>query len=177
MFQEITKENQKRENPILKVEGGKKEKIVVGITGCMVRKTGMNEKYLGSENTREAAKKIELIQDEKGIYNHDDKLFPRLKELDFTLRIEEVKYVTHILSKIYNEPIGQDHKFDDYLKQAQLRENPAQVQIIIQTGCDNYCTFCIVPYTRGKEISRQKEEILEEVKIAVKNGAKEMNLV
>jgi tRNA-2-methylthio-N6-dimethylallyladenosine synthase len=63
------------------------------------------------------------------------------------------------------------------LKAKQLRENPASATIIIQTGCDNYCSYCIVPYTRGKESSRSIEDIITEAKEAVKNGAKEINLV
>ncbi|MDR0771859.1 MAG: radical SAM protein [Candidatus Peribacteria bacterium] len=63
------------------------------------------------------------------------------------------------------------------MKAKQLRENPASATIIIQTGCDNYCSYCIVPYTRGKESSRSIEDIITEAKEAVKNGAKEINLV
>lgn len=59
----------------------------------------------------------------------------------------------------------------------QQRENPASASIIIQTGCDNYCSFCIVPYTRGGEISRPHEEIISECKNAVKHGAKEITLL
>ena len=49
--------------------------------------------------------------------------------------------------------------------------------MIIQTGCDNYCTFCIVPYTRGGEVSRNKEDILQECREAVASGAKEITLL
>jgi tRNA-2-methylthio-N6-dimethylallyladenosine synthase len=92
-----------------------------------------------------------------------------MPKLDFTFRIEEVTYLTKILSHISGEQIGADDKFDDYLKSKQMRENPSSANIIIQTGCDNYCTYCIVPFTRGKEISRDKNEIISEVKEAVKN--------
>ncbi|MBT3726548.1 hypothetical protein HOG21_02350 [bacterium] len=71
-----------------------------------------------------------------------------LGKLDFALRIEEVKYLPFILTHILKESIGADNVFDDYLKSKQLRENPSQATIIIQTGCDNYCSYCIVPFTR-----------------------------
>jgi hypothetical protein len=71
----------------------------------MVRKTGLNEKYLPEKKERNRAKKIELLEDENSIFNNDDKLFPRLKELDFTLRIEEIKYLSFILSHIFKEKI------------------------------------------------------------------------
>ena len=156
----------------------KKNKIIVWITWCMVRKTGMNKKYFEKEKKRTVAKKIEFLENKRSILNNDDKLFPRLWEkLDFTLRIEETKMLPLILTQIYNEKIWQDDKFDDYLKQIQLRENPSSANIIIQTGCDNYCSFCVVPYTRWKEFSRSIWEILEECESAVKSWAKEINLI
>ena len=82
-----------------------------------------------------------------------------------------------MLTHIYKESIGNDYKFDDYLKSKQLRENPSSATIIIQTGCDNYCSFCIVPYTRWKENSRSIEDIVSEAKEAVLNWAKEITLV
>ncbi len=154
-----------------------KPQIKVGITGCMVRKTWMNNTYFNTENKRNTAKQIELIKDEKWIFNNDDKLFPKIWNLDFTLRIEEIKYLPFILSHIYNENIGKDDKYDDYLKMSQLRETNYQASVVVQTWCDNFCTFCIVPYTRGREISRPKDEILEEIRALAKNWVKEITLV
>lgn len=154
-----------------------KKHIIVWITGCMVRKTGLNKKYLTEEVKRNKAKTIEYLHDNSWIFNHDDKLFPRMKNLDFTLRIEETKYLNLVLTHIYGEKIWSDDKFDDYLKQAQLRENKFSWSVIIQTGCDNFCTFCIVPYTRGREISREHNHIVDEVKKLAQNGTKEISLV
>ncbi len=157
-----------------------KNTIKVWITWCMVRKTWMNKKYLNEAIKRDKnkSKKISLLTDKEWIYNYDDKLFPRNGEkLDFVFRIEETKYMSLMLSIIYQESIGQDDKFDDYLKSKQYRENPAQANVIIQTGCDNYCSFCIVPYTRGKEISRKHDQIIEECREAVDWWAKEITLI
>lgn len=171
MSEEIRRENVKR-----KKEWNTRY-ILTWITGCMVRKTGMNKKYLDEDIERNKAKKIEYIKDSSWIFNHDDKLFPRLPPLDFTLRIEEVKYLPLILTHIHGEKIWSDDKFDDYLKARQLRENSKSASVIIQTGCDNYCTFCIVPYTRGREISREHDDIVNEVKELAAKWFKEISLV
>ncbi len=168
MLTDISKENKKN-----------KKNILVWITGCMVRKTWIDTKYLDNyKRDKNNAKKIILANNESSIFNNDDKLFPRSdNKLDFTLRIEDTKYLPLILTHILKEPIWKDNSFDDYLKSKQLRENPSQATIVIQTWCDNYCTFCIVPYTRWKEKSRTIEEIVKEAKEAVENWAKEITLV
>jgi len=49
--------------------------------------------------------------------------------------------------------------------------------VTIMQGCDNYCSYCIVPYVRGREISRRAGDILEEIRIAADNGTREVTLL
>lgn len=156
-----------------------------GITGCMVRKSGLAKRYLvdvewnmkNEEYKRNGTRKIELIKDSDSLMNYDDELFLRSPLIDFVFRIEEVSYLTKILSLITGDDIGNDAKFNEYLQVKQLQENPASANIIIQTGCDNFCTFCIVPHTRGRELSRPQDDIVMEIDDVVNNWAKEVTLL
>ena len=58
-----------------------------------------------------------------------------------------------------------------------LRSKPWSAFVEIVRGCSNYCTYCVVPYARGPEISRQPENIIEEIKELAKNGCIEITLL
>jgi len=67
--------------------------------------------------------------------------------------------------------------YSDYFQIEPLRQNKFSAYIPIMTGCNNFCSYCVVPYTRGREYSRPAEEIISEVDNLVKQGYKEIILL
>ena len=59
----------------------------------------------------------------------------------------------------------------------QVRDSSLKAWVSIMYGCNNFCTYCIVPYVRGRERSRKKEDILAECRAVIANGAREITLL
>ncbi|TDQ39720.1 tRNA-i(6)A37 thiotransferase enzyme MiaB [Aureibacillus halotolerans] len=91
----------------------------------------------------------------------------------------------HRLPDILREAIfGKEMVIEVWSKEGDIIENLPKVRkgqikawVNIMYGCDKFCTYCIVPYTRGKERSRRPEDIIEEVRHLARNGYKEVTLL
>ena len=140
----------------------KKKSLLVGVTGCMVRKTG-----------RRTMKDESFSQE----YISSDALLRRSKLIDFVFRIEDTAMIPGLIQTFGTSNIEEIEREDHYLFIAPKYSNTYQSFIPIQTGCDNFCSYCIVPFTRGREWSRSEEEILAEIKTFVDQGGKEVTLV
>ncbi len=81
-------------------------------------------------------------------------------------------------NKLKNEITDFDtvEKFN-YLSKIQNKNSKVSSFLTIQEGCDKFCHFCVVPYTRGPEYSRPFNQIIDEAKIMVQNGSKEIILL
>ena len=108
-----------------------------------------------------------------------------MPEIDIVLGNKEkkdiVKYVDEFLEKRNeNKPviavadISIQKEFDEY--GCITYTERARTEIKIQDGCNNFCTYCLIPYARGRIRSRKKDNILEEVKIVANKGIKEIVL-
>jgi tRNA-2-methylthio-N6-dimethylallyladenosine synthase len=103
-------------------------------------------------------------------------IIQRAPVVDFVLGARNVSKLTSIVDKKHAVEVDIDYDetayaFGDY------RTNPLKAMVNITIGCDKSCTFCIVPNTRGDEISIPSDLIVQEITKAVANGAKEVMLL
>jgi tRNA-2-methylthio-N6-dimethylallyladenosine synthase len=75
------------------------------------------------------------------------------------------------------ESIKRSHETFDPLRDPAMRPTPFQAYLRIQIGCDKFCTYCIVPMTRGPEQGRPPEQILAEARVLADQGCKEITLI
>jgi tRNA-2-methylthio-N6-dimethylallyladenosine synthase len=97
------------------------------------------------------------------------------KEFNLVFDINEIEHLTSFISKKYD--IKKTYNIDDYLSLTPSYLSKFRAYVPISTGCDNFCSYCAVPYTRGREKSREVTEIVKEVRGLVKAGFKEIILL
>ena len=128
-----------------------KPDMIIGICGCMMQE----------ENT------IEYIQKK---YPHVDLIFG-------THNIANLpEYINYVLN---NKKVidVKSYEGDIYEDIPVVRDHPYKAWVNIMYGCDEFCTYCIVPYTRGKERSRKPEDIIKEVQDLANLGYQEVTLL
>ena len=136
------------------LKGRKRENpdMIVGICGCMPQEENATNKILESYDF------IDLVF---GTHNRE-----HLPELIYQAYLTKAK-VVEVLS-------NEGTILEDTPK---IRASHHKAWVNIMFGCDEFCTYCIVPYTRGRERSRSKEDIINEVKELVELGYKEVTLL
>ncbi len=110
-----------------------------------------------------------------------ESLFKKLPHLDFVLGTNNISDLGSIIDEVIHtgkQTAALDKKFVedlDYL--AAKRDSTISAHVSIIRGCDKYCTYCVVPYTRGREVSRPYDDIVAEIKKLVDDGYKEVTLL
>jgi len=126
------------------------KRAIIGVTGCMAN-----------------AKK--------------ETIFRKLPHVDFVIGTNNISELDSVLSQVLengSQALRVDDTFDenlDYL--LAKRDDPVKAYVSIIRGCDKFCTYCVVPYTRGEEVSRPPESIEEECRRLVEQGYKEITLL
>ena len=112
-----------------------------------------------------------------------EKVFRRAPYVDFVLGTHKIYSLPEIIKQINNGErvceCTETHQTEDdkAFKFPINRVKAVNAWIPITEGCNNFCTYCIVPYTRGRERSRQPEIIIKEAKDALSQGFKEITLL
>ena len=129
-----------------------KRDLIIAVGGCMVQEAGKAEVLM---------KKFPFIDILFGTHN-----LPELKHL-IELKRQKKK---HLVSLAEAREGAEDNV-------TPVRTSYPNAWVNIMYGCNNFCSYCIVPYVRGREISRDPEDILQEVKALVAEGYKEITLL
>ena len=126
--------------------------LKIGVCGCMVSKSDMSEKI--------------------------KKSYPYI---DFVFGTEKLAHLPEILYRSYEKKkrifVPNDGETQIAEGLPVIRESTFRAWVSIMYGCNNFCTYCIVPYVRGRERSRRPEMIIEEVRGLVESGCKEITLL
>ncbi|MEO1704358.1 MAG: tRNA (N6-isopentenyl adenosine(37)-C2)-methylthiotransferase MiaB, partial [Pseudomonadota bacterium] len=91
-------------------------------------------------------------------------------------RLPELVARTHNGAKALDTDFPLEDKFAHFKGRPKARRAPAAF-LTVQEGCDKFCAFCVVPYTRGAEVSRPASRVLEEARDLVERGVREVTLL
>ena len=149
-----------RENAELRVFGNigavkhlkaKKPSLLLGVCGCM-----MQQEHI-AETVKKKYPHVSLVFGTHALHR-----FPEL-----------------LYGAMNNQRVFDVHNEDGTISEdiSYKRDEPPLARIPIMYGCNNFCTYCVVPYVRGRERSRAAENIIEDVRDVAKNGYKEIMLL
>ena len=105
------------------------------------------------------------------------KILSRFPEVDIVIGTKNIKDLPELLKNEERVSLTSGKEYFDPDVSIIQRESPYKAWVSIIKGCENFCSYCIVPYVRGKEASRPKKEILEEIKKLSQSGVKEICLL
>ena len=112
----------------------------------------------------------------------NQEMLKREPYIDVVIGPQSYHKINDLLKKFVSNDQKEETEFDtitkfEYFDKIKNASNKISAFLTIQEGCDKFCHFCVVPYTRGPEYSRPFNKILSEAEILIKNGAKEITLL
>jgi tRNA-2-methylthio-N6-dimethylallyladenosine synthase len=157
---------------------------LIGILACSVRQKAIDKVYSRIHKWNKWKNHKNLITFISGcILPNDHEKF--LKLFDITFQMKDLPKLPEMISRYgittpvhlkpgidpYNENI------EEFWKVKPSYQSDFEAYIPIQNGCDKFCSFCAVPFTRGREVSRPSKDILAEVALLVSQGYKSITLL
>jgi len=112
----------------------------------------------------------------------NQEMLKRESYIDIIIGPQSYHKINDLIEKHVDKKQKEETEFDvvskyDYFDQIENNGNKISAFLTIQEGCDKFCHFCVVPFTRGSEYSRAFDKIIVEVENLIKNGAKEITLL
>ncbi|MFH1867305.1 MAG: MiaB/RimO family radical SAM methylthiotransferase [Patescibacteria group bacterium] len=158
------------------------EANLIIVLACSVRQSAVNRIYGSIEKWNALKKKQPLVTvlsgcvlppDRKKLANHFDIIIDSQQILDLPVKLAKLK---NTKIRIANQGLPAKYA-DNYFAIKPKYTNNFQAYVPIMTGCNSFCTYCAVPYTRGRESSRTPQEILHEIALLLTGGFKEITLL
>lgn len=146
------------------------EADLIAIVACSVRQTAIDRVYGKAALWRQRRQKGSLRTLLTGcVLDHDRKKLSKI--FDYVISIKEIGKLPKLLGE------GRIKQEENYFCLPAQRESNFSAFVPISNGCDNFCSYCAVPYTRGREVSRSAESIIKECRQLVADGYKEIILL
>ncbi|WP_096435327.1 tRNA (N6-isopentenyl adenosine(37)-C2)-methylthiotransferase MiaB [Alteribacter populi] len=159
---------------------------VILLNTCAIRENAENKVFgeIGHLKTLKR-EKPELILGVCGCMSQEEsvvnKIMQKHQQVDLIFGTHNIHRLPHLMRDaiLSKEMVIEVWSKEGDIIESMPRARKGQIQgwVNIMYGCDKFCTYCIVPYTRGKERSRRPEDIIEEVRHLARNGYKEITLL
>lgn len=153
------------------------EADLIGVVACSVRQAPIDRIY-GQANKWQRMKQVRgtVTMLSGCVLDHDK---PKMAKIfDVMFPIKDMRSMPSLLSEHFGTSLTDaELPIDEYFDVPPKHNSEFQALVPISSGCNKFCTYCAVPYTRGGEISRSPDSILDEIRHLVERGYKEITLL
>lgn len=159
---------------------------LVGILACSVRQKSIDKVYSRIYKWNKLKNRKNLVTflsgcilpvDKEKFLKLFDVVFPMSELNQFPDMLRQYGVVTPAALRTMEASLELNKSIGEFWQVAPHYNSSFEAFVPIQNGCDKFCTFCAVPYTRGREVSRPSKEILEEIESLVENDYKSITLL
>ncbi len=159
-----------------------KDSDVVIFNTCHIREKAAEKLYSDIGRLRKNSKTKKIIVAGCVAQAENTEIIKRMPDVDLVIGPQSYHNIVNLIPKLdkKNKFVETDFPLEskfDILKKRSKQEKKPTAFLTIQEGCDKFCTFCVVPYTRGSEYSRTTREIIEEAKELIDQGIIELTLL